>query len=188
MLYRYPTPSSVGLHHIARLPSFVFDVIHTAIAHHSAYSRPYTLSSQYVCYALLQTGDLYEAVCNGCEISCQNCLFDEPPLVPRCENTMEHSLSPGGTTTVDMITINRGYWRATTSSRQVLACYNTDACLGGVTATSGYCLGGYEGPCEYRCQLFLLTLVLWCLYFVNRSVLYLAQVQHLFIRHFQTCS
>lgn len=116
------------------------------------------------CLLLLQEGDLYEAVCSGCETSetsCQNCSFNERHLVPSCKDVIDHATSLGGLVTLAMLTIDPGYWRATTSSPHALACYNADACLGGVTATSGYCLEGYEGPCEYdiRPQVVLHTAV-----------------------------
>ena len=62
---------------------------------------------------------------------------------------MEHSNSSGGTITLEAISIQPGYWRATGSSTDIVACYNTEACLGGVSGTAGYCLEGYEGPCEW---------------------------------------
>ena len=61
---------------------------------------------------------------------------------------MDHANSSGGTATLETLSIQPGYWRATASSKDILACYNTDACLGGVSGTADYCLEGYEGPCE----------------------------------------
>lgn len=81
-------------------------------------------------------------------MTCDGCSFEEPPLVPMCAAVMEHAFSNGGTDTLEALSIERGYWRATPSSEDVLECYNTDACLGGATGTSGYCLEGYEGPCK----------------------------------------
>ena len=50
--------------------------------------------------------------------------------------------------TLDKLVIDPGYWRANESSTDILQCYNTNACLGGVTGSVGYCLEGYQGPCE----------------------------------------
>lgn len=94
-----------------------------------------------------QSGDPYETACSGCQTTCEGCSFDG--LVPACSEVMEHAVSPGGLVTLEMLTIEPGYWRATESSRDILACYNEDACLGGLTGEAGYCLEGYEGPCEY---------------------------------------
>lgn len=66
-----------------------------------------------------------------------------------CTAAMEHAFSAGGTGTLEMLSIDPGYWWATGSSEEVLPCYNADACLGGVTGAPGYCLEGYEGPCEW---------------------------------------
>eukprot|EP00752_Nemacystus_decipiens_P012585 g11145.t1 len=93
-----------------------------------------------------EPGHPYEAVCSGCQTLCDECFFEEPDLVPACEGAMDHSNSSGGTVTLETLSIEPGYWRATASSTDVLACYNADACLGGVTGTDGYCLEGYEGP------------------------------------------
>lgn len=49
-----------------------------------------------------------------------------------------------------MLTIDPEYWRATNTSVNVLGCYHGDACLGGLTGSSSYCLAGYEGPCECK--------------------------------------
>eukprot|EP00752_Nemacystus_decipiens_P009914 g8846.t1 len=92
------------------------------------------------------SGDPYRVACDGCDTTCDSCSFEEPPLVPMCTDVMEHAFSDGGTDTLEMLSIERGYWRATPSSEVILACYNADACLGGMTGTSGYCLEGYEGP------------------------------------------
>lgn len=94
-----------------------------------------------------QTGDPFEAVCDGCEITCDGCVFKEELLAPACADIMDHAASEGGNVTLDAISIDRGFWRATESSTEILTCYHADACLGGVTAASDYCLKGYEGPC-----------------------------------------
>ncbi|CAM9655567.1 unnamed protein product [Ectocarpus fasciculatus] len=92
------------------------------------------------------SGDPFEAVCDGCPVACDGCSFDEPPVVPTCSDVMDHGASTGGNVTLETLSIDRGYWRATSSSKEILACYNADACLGGVTGTAGYCLESYEGP------------------------------------------
>eukprot|EP00903_Cladosiphon_okamuranus_P018661 g17175.t2 len=92
------------------------------------------------------SGNPYAVVCDGCQTACDGCSFEEPPMVPMCMAVMQHVFSDGGTDTLEVLSIERGYWRATPSSEDILACYNVDACLGGVTGTSGYCLEGYEGP------------------------------------------
>ncbi|CAM9682647.1 unnamed protein product, partial [Laminaria digitata] len=55
-------------------------------------------------------------------------------------------ISRGGNVTLENISVNQGFWRATSSSREVLQCYNENACIGGVTGSPGYCEEGYEGP------------------------------------------
>ncbi|CAN0499411.1 unnamed protein product, partial [Scytosiphon promiscuus] len=53
---------------------------------------------------------------------------------------------PGNT--LETLSIDKGYWRATSSSDTILACYNTDACAGGQTETEAFCNAGYSGACE----------------------------------------
>ena len=69
-------------------------------------------------------------------------------MVPICTEAMQHATSSGGSTTLETISINPGFWRATATSKEVLACYRDDACLGGVTGAPDYCLKGHQGPCE----------------------------------------
>lgn len=49
---------------------------------------------------------------------------------------------------LETLAVDKGYWRATKTSKEILACYNEDACLGGQTGSQGYCKEGYKGPCE----------------------------------------
>ncbi|CAM9133326.1 unnamed protein product [Ectocarpus sp. 8 AP-2014] len=93
------------------------------------------------------SGDHFEAICNGCDTTCDGCVFAEGSLAPICTEVMDHSTSDGGNVTLQTLSIDRGFWRASASSTEVLACYHADACLGGVTGASGYCEEGYEGPC-----------------------------------------
>lgn len=95
---------------------------------------------------LLQAQDLFDTVCDGCDTSCQDCTTSLE--IPQCSQVMEHVSSPGGNTTLEALLIERGYWRATNRSREILACYNADVCRGGVTDRLDYCSTGYEGPCE----------------------------------------
>ncbi|CAB1103783.1 unnamed protein product [Ectocarpus sp. CCAP 1310/34] len=93
----------------------------------------------------------FEVMCSGCEVTCKGCVNDGL-LVPACTEVMEHATSDGGNITLEALSIDSGYWRATESSEDILACYHPEACLGGVTATSGYRLEGYEGPCACVCS------------------------------------
>lgn len=102
-----------------------------------------------MCLAVFQSEDTFEAVCSGCEdIDCEGCLFEEATVVPVCSTELDHSTSRGGNVTLELLEFDPGYWRATSTSEVVLACYNEDACLGGITGADGYCDQGYEGPCK----------------------------------------
>ena len=95
-----------------------------------------------------QSNNFFGVMCKGCGEKCDGCYFERSSETPVCAETMENSYSPGGLTTLDLVSINPGYWRATAFSEEVLACYNADACLGGLTGAPDFCLDGYEGPCK----------------------------------------
>ncbi|CAN0196399.1 unnamed protein product [Ectocarpus sp. 12 AP-2014] len=87
-------------------------------------------------------GDRYSDVCSGCE-ECSDCDVADSSEVPTCTITPDHAQSTGNT--IETLSVDRGYWRATPSSRNILACHNGDACLGGETGAADYCAEGYEG-------------------------------------------
>ncbi|CAN0137715.1 unnamed protein product, partial [Ectocarpus fasciculatus] len=90
------------------------------------------------------SGDPLDEACSGCQATCDGCA--QPLLVPLCSDVIPHSRSDGGLVTLETLEIDPGYWRATNSSTEVLACYNEDACAGGTTGATEYCVEGYEGP------------------------------------------
>ena len=100
-------------------------------------------------------GDRMTKVCDGCG-GCYGCAVEDANLVPVCSSQLEHTCSEGGDTTIETLEVNAGYWRATPTSPDVLACYNEDACLGGLTGSPGYCKEGYEGPCEFCTYCYML--------------------------------
>ena len=98
---------------------------------------------------LLQIGDRFASVCSGCDV-CDTCTMELPKQIPTCLEAIEHSSSPGGNlVTLETLSIEAGYWRATNHSTAVLPCYNTDACVGGMTGSPDYCNEGYTGPCGF---------------------------------------
>lgn len=102
------------------------------------------------CFASSQLGHIFDTVCDGCDVSCrEECSFGVGKT-PLCTEEFEDSKSTGGNITLETLSIDPGYWRSTTFSRDVFLCYNADACLGGVTVDPGYCQAGFEGPCERR--------------------------------------
>ena len=91
---------------------------------------------------------LYEILCNGCDEECQECNIERSRFIPVCTELLDHADSQGGTATLETLHADKGFWRATNKSRNVLECLNTKACRGGVTGDLDYCMAGYEGPCE----------------------------------------
>ncbi|CAM9202855.1 unnamed protein product [Ectocarpus sp. 8 AP-2014] len=88
-------------------------------------------------------GHRYSDVCSGCE-ECSDCGVADSSEVPTCTITPDHTQSTGNT--IETLSIDPGYWRATSSTIIILACHNADACLGGETGAADYCAEGYEGP------------------------------------------
>lgn len=68
---------------------------------------------------------------------------DEPVCADLPEGA--NALSEG--TTVRTLNVEKGYYRISADSINILECYNKDACVGGDTVGE-YCAPGYEGPCE----------------------------------------
>ena len=93
----------------------------------------------------------YDSVCAGCPpwIECDNCTVVGNNLAPTCSKALEHTSANERGNTLESLSIDSGYWRATVKSSTILACYNKDACLGGQTGADTVCDDGYMGPCEY---------------------------------------
>ena len=87
-------------------------------------------------------------MCNGCDEECEECNIECSRFIPVCTELLDHADSQGGTATLETLLVDEGFWRATNTSRNVLECFNTKACRGGVTGDRDYCMAGYEGPCE----------------------------------------
>lgn len=102
------------------------------------FSVPYVTSCQ--------TGARFNTIYKGCEIQCEECTIEGKE--PVCLEMMEHSNAAGGNATVESLSIDRGYWRATNTSVNIFPCYNPGACVGGVTGAEDYCHVGYRGPCK----------------------------------------
>ncbi|CAB1114887.1 unnamed protein product [Ectocarpus sp. CCAP 1310/34] len=96
------------------------------------------------CSLSTMSGDPLDEACSGCQATCDGCA--QPPAVPLCSDVIPDSRSDGGLVTLETLLIDPGYWMATNSSTEVLACYNVDACVGGITGATEYCVEGYEGP------------------------------------------
>lgn len=80
---------------------------------------------------------------------CRGCSIESNSSIPICTAVFEHANSGGGHATLENLIVDPGHWRASNTSREILACFNEDACLGGVTGDPSFCREGYEGPCEW---------------------------------------
>lgn len=88
------------------------------------------------------------AICQDCDTLCNGCNIENNTPVLRCTTMIDHAKSGTVTTTIEGVIVEPGYWRASSQSRNVLACFNANACLGGLTGDPDFCLIGYKGPCE----------------------------------------
>ena len=79
---------------------------------------------------------------------CSGCTIEEGDLTPVCEVPLLHTTATEPGSTLETLNIEGGYWRATITSKKILACYNPNACSGGRTGTDSFCASGYDGPCE----------------------------------------
>lgn len=91
----------------------------------------------------------YMVDCEGCPSwdLCTNCSVLGDVRTPACAVTLDHTSSLERTGTLETLDLDSGYWRSTDTSKNILSCFNEDACEGGMTV-GGYCATGYEGPCE----------------------------------------
>ena len=93
----------------------------------------------------------HDRSCGGCPPweECYNCTVHDSNLDPTCSNALAHTtaIKPGNT--LETLSVAKGYWRATNTSSNILACFNKAACLGGQTGAETFCDDGYMGPCEH---------------------------------------
>ncbi|CAM9846642.1 unnamed protein product [Sphacelaria rigidula] len=96
----------------------------------------------------------YETVCFDCPEwdECLGCSIARGNVVSTCEAPLEHTDATKPGTTLETLNIASGYWRATSDSDNILACYNADACNGGQTGADDYCAPGYTGPYCAVCE------------------------------------
>ena len=129
--------------------------------------QPLLFVSYLICQG--QPQELLGALCYGYPGNCDSCDYGTPIIRPECITLsnvgMTHASSRSGVTMLEDLEIDKGYWRATNSSRDILECYNGDACRGGLTGAIDYCSAGYRGPCELARQDFPL---LWRDRLLNR--------------------
>lgn len=56
-----------------------------------------------------------------------------------------------GGTTLSTLDLEKGYYRTSADSKNILKCLREEACVGGVDS-SNYCASGYQGPCTMNHQ------------------------------------
>ena len=77
--------------------------------------------------------------------------------LPVCVKPPLGAVAPSRGTTVDSLTLLKGYFRTSNESHDVRKCYHERACRGGSDADE-YCTFGYTGPCEVSFVLRFLVL------------------------------
>lgn len=98
------------------------------------------IATWYMCKAYEYARPLYND--DGDDgVSCEQCTTIATEAGVNCTY-------PGATE--GLLPIQGGYWRSSRASREVLACLNSKACVGGtnISTADDYCADGYEGPCE----------------------------------------
>lgn len=92
----------------------------------------------------------YDTVCGGCPAwaECVDCAVDNGTLEPTCSLPLAHTSASDSGSTLETLSVDKGYWRASKNSATILECYNTAACQGGETGTESFCENGYTGSCE----------------------------------------
>lgn len=90
----------------------------------------------------------YFEVCANCPL-CSGCEVVNETTLPVCTPVLDHTTSAGGRVDLQNLVLDEGFWRVTPESREVLPCYNEEACLGGITESPNFCDKKYKGPCEF---------------------------------------
>lgn len=99
----------------------------------------------------------YKTACNSCaDLSdCPTCVVTDNRTVATCYAVLDYTTSDEADGTLASLSLEKGYWRVSNVSWNILRCHNPDACkggvaemCGGVSCANGYCAGGYMGPCE----------------------------------------
>ncbi|CAN0506184.1 unnamed protein product, partial [Ectocarpus sp. 12 AP-2014] len=96
----------------------------------------------------------FETECLDCANwdECSGCTITSGDVVPTCETPLEYTTAEEPGVTLETLNIDGGYWRTTTESDSILACYNTDACNGGQTGEDSFCASGYTGSYCAVCE------------------------------------
>lgn len=94
----------------------------------------------------------FNVVCAHCSTGCGNTPTSvdiDNATEPVCTELPQGVQPSSSSVTLAEFNLMAGYYRVSNDSRNVLECYQADACEGGVDATN-YCAAGYEGPCECK--------------------------------------
>ncbi|CAM9790765.1 unnamed protein product [Scytosiphon promiscuus] len=96
----------------------------------------------------------FEAVCLDCPSwdECSGCSITKGNVTPACVAPLDHTSADEPGAVLETLNITQGYWRSTSKSYQIVACFNADACSGGQTGADDYCTPGYKGPYCAVCE------------------------------------
>ena len=96
----------------------------------------------------------FDTVCQGCSDAANNTVPDGVEIsnereTPSCQAIPSGTVATSIATTVESLTLEKGFYRTSKESDVVMECYRSEACLGG-SDPDEYCAEGYEGACECR--------------------------------------
>ena len=86
----------------------------------------------------------YDRSCGGCPPweECYNCTVHDSNLDPTCSIALKDTTAIEPSNTLETLSGANGSWRATNTSRDILACLNNVACLGGQTGAEPFVTTG----------------------------------------------
>lgn len=125
--------------------------MHLSLSPHSEHNRFQTERTRSLNFAFAKQGEpieRFQAVCLDCPAwdECFGCTLGSN-VTSTCDAPLEHTSADEDGVTLETLNITKGYWRVSSESDNILACYNADACVGDVLLEN-YCAPGYKGPCE----------------------------------------
>ena len=96
----------------------------------------------------------FETVCQGCSDAANNIVPDGVEIsnerqTPSCQEIPTGTVATSIATTVESLTLKKGFYRTSKENDIVMECYRSEACLGG-SDPDEYCAEGYEGACECK--------------------------------------
>jgi predicted outer membrane repeat protein len=141
-IFAYAPSNGLAVADVADTVVFSNNTAACCYVHNKVVTDVYTTSTSCVNFA--------GGIGDGSEECCPANYYSDGEHCQLCTTELTCAGTVGADTST--VAIANGLWRASTASLLTYSCWNADACVGGVVATStstdDYCAAGYKGPCK----------------------------------------